>query len=121
MKKISIILISLLTFSYAAPAFPGVIQFEQSDGTTFEGNLKGDEYFSWVEAKADGSIIKYNKSSKNYEYAVVKEVEGALDLLPSGVKVSAEHNISRSASIFDKSKLFEIWAEKRKNRAEDHK
>jgi len=121
MKKISIVFAILLTLLNASPAYNGVIEFQQKDGSTFKGVLNGDEYFSWVEGKSDGSIIIYNHDSKNYEYAMLKAVNEGLDLFPSGVKVSMENNVSHSSSFFNKSKLYEIWTRKRKKIVEKKK
>ncbi|HSR73310.1 MAG TPA: hypothetical protein VLL31_00575 [Sulfurovum sp.] len=106
-----ILLISMITFAYTAPAYKGAIKFEQSDGSTFSGKLKGDEWFNWVEDK-QGDIIKYNKKSKNYEYGVVKEVNGTLDLAPSDIKVGNKPAGSDLGKI-DKKTLIKIWKEKK--------
>jgi len=88
MKKLFLIMMVSMGLS-AAPAYNGEINFEQNDKSSFKGHLKGDEYFSWVEDK-DGEVVVYNKSSKNYEYAKVVEVQGELDLAPTGVKVGSQ-------------------------------
>ena len=88
MKKIFLTVL-LTIISFASIAYKGDIEFKQKDGSKFTGNLKGDEWFSWVEDK-DGHIIKYNNISQNYEYGEVKEINGSLDLVPSGSIVSDE-------------------------------
>jgi len=111
MKKIIILLMSFWISSYAIPAYKGKISFKQSDGTTFSGYLKGDEWFSWVEDTSQ-QVVKYNRQSKDYEYALVQEVEGELDLLPSGIKVGAM--LARSLLVnVDKSQLYIIWKRKK--------
>lgn len=106
-----ILLVSMITFAYTAPAYKGPIKFEQSDSSTFSGKLKGDEWFNWVEDE-QGDIIKYNKKSKNYEYAVVKEANGTLDLAPSNIKVGDKPEGSDLGKI-DKNTLTKIWKQKK--------
>lgn len=86
----SLIVLSV-SLGYAAPAIPDDISFEQLDGSTFEGNLKGDEWFSWVEDK-NGNIIKYNFDSKNYEYAIIEGTDSGVELIPSGIAVVIENH-----------------------------
>jgi len=85
MKKLLLITM-ICTLGFAVPAYKGEIDFKQKDGSTFKGELKGDEYFSWVEDK-QGNIIKYNTKTKNYEYAKLKETNSSVDLISTGVKV----------------------------------
>ena len=106
-----ILFLSMITWLYSVPAYQGSIKFKQNDGSTFSGKLKGDEWFNWVEDE-QGDIIKYNKKSKNYEYAVVKESNGKLDLVPSNVKVGDQVERSGLEKI-DKEILIKIWKEKK--------
>jgi len=106
-----ILLVSMITWTYAVPAFKGSIKFKQNDGSTFSGKLQGDEWFHWVE-NTEGDIIKYNKESKNYEYAVVKELNGTLDIVPSNVKVGDKVEGSGLEKI-DKEILKKIWKQKK--------
>lgn len=62
MKKLVLIL-TLGAMCMAAPAFQGEIDFKQKDGSSFKGELKGDEYFSWVE-DTQGNIIKFNNEDR---------------------------------------------------------
>ncbi|MCD6654358.1 MAG: hypothetical protein LT067_06275 [Sulfurovum sp.] len=118
MKKL-ILFIGMLTFAFCVPAFQGPMEFKQNDGSTFQGKLKGDEWFNWVEDQ-EGNIIKYNKESNNYEYGTIQEKNGTLDLIPSGIKVgnkpakteSPDGNISDPLKI-DKVLLKKIWRQKR--------
>lgn len=118
MKKLTIFA-SIITFVFCVPAFQGPVEFKQNDGSTFQGTLKGDEWFNWIEDK-EGRIVKYNNSSKNYEYAKAEEKNGTLDLIPSGIKVgnkpakteSPDSNISDPLKI-DKALLEKIWKQKR--------
>jgi hypothetical protein len=107
----------LTVVSFASSAYKGDIKFKQKDGSTFTGNLKGDEWFSWIE-DSSGHIIKYNNKSKNYEYGEIKEINGLLELVPSGSKVSNDSSTlnspaSSSSMGIDKSVLLEIWKRKR--------
>lgn len=111
----NIILIIILTIlGYAIPAYNGDMEFKQKDGFTFFGNLKGDEYFSWVEDE-QGNVIKYNNNSKNYEYAKLEDANGTIELVPSGLAVSDVSSSSRSSSaeLIDKKTLSKIWQKKR--------
>lgn len=114
MKKLLLLAI-VMTFGFSVPAYEGEIEFRQQDGMTFKGKLKGDEWFSWIEDK-NKNIIKYNKHSKNYEYAKLIEIKGVTELLPSGIKVIKDINhapgSSRSMQI-DKKTLMKIWKRKR--------
>lgn len=116
--KYVLIIALMLQGVWAAPALLEEIDFKQKDGTTFKGHLKGDEHFSWIEDK-EGHVIVYNKASKNYEFATLKEVNGSIELLPTGVKKLKEGAIMKvfspavSASKIDRSVLKKIWKEKR--------
>ncbi len=113
MKKLLLIL-ALISAGVSAPAYKGEITFKQSDGSTFAGHIKGDEWFSWVEDKQQ-NIIKYNTQSKNYEYAEVIDINGVLDLAPAGTEVT-ESNSSKVSALrpqIDKSVLSQIWKRKR--------
>lgn len=114
-----ILFVSMITFAFSAPAYKGSIKFQQNDGSTFSGKLKGDEWFNWIEDK-QGDIIKYNKKSKNYEYAMIKEVNGTLDLVPSNIKVGNKPkqlgNIDSTIPgllKIDKKTLEKIWKQKK--------
>ena len=114
MKKL-LMLIAISSLGFAAPAYHGEIEFNQDDGSKFSGHLKGDEYFSWVEDK-QGNIIKFNKVSKNYEYAKVKINQGKAELVPAGIKVNKNGALFSSSGIgqsVSKEKLFEIWTRKK--------
>ncbi|HIC44340.1 MAG TPA: hypothetical protein EYO73_08680, partial [Sulfurimonas sp.] len=66
MKQTLLILVLLATTLFGVPAMPGKLTFKQNDGSVFVGELKGDEYFYWIETE-DGYIVKYNKNSKEYD------------------------------------------------------
>ena len=65
----------------ASIAFPGLINYSQTDGTTIRIYLKGDEKAKWAETE-DGFTVLLN-SKGIYEYAVLQD---STNLLPSGVK-----------------------------------
>jgi len=54
---------------YAAPARGGQQVFTQPDGTKFQGYLKGDAAFHWIES--DAKIVLYNPKDKFYYNAIV--------------------------------------------------
>jgi hypothetical protein len=95
MRKL-ILILAFITAGVSSPAYKGDIEFKQQDGSTFVGNLNGDEWFNWIEDK-HSNVIKYNNQSKNYEYAIVEEVNGVAELVPSGSPV-AEGAINRTQS-----------------------
>ena len=54
MKILSLTFLLITSFAMnllAVKAVPFLITFAQPDGSTFQANLKGDEYFSWIETK----------------------------------------------------------------------
>lgn len=123
MKKLLFVIVMMSGMGFAAPAYQGEIEFKQADGSTFSGHLKGDEYFSWIEDKK-GHIIKFNKVSKNYEYAKLETIKGEIDIVPSGIKV-LNPNAGLSPSLLgqnisqdkiSKEKLSEIWKHKKEKR-----
>jgi hypothetical protein len=121
MKNI-ILIISLIytNLSFAILAYPGDIELYQGENS-FIANLKGDEYFSWIENKK-GEVIIYNKDSDLYEYAELKEIDGKLEMISSGNLLNLEEQSSGAVdkapkldnNSFDKDKLYEIWQRKRK-------
>ena len=117
MKQL-LMIIALTGIGFSAPAYQGEIDFKQSDGSNFIGHLKGDEYFSWIEDK-QGHIITYNFLSKNYEFAILKDIKGKVELEPSGVKVSPimagqlTSSFNTKQSKIDKNQLTGIWKRKK--------
>ena len=57
--------------------------YKQADGSSFEGISKGEGFFTYIQL-SNGYIGVYNKDSKSYEYALVKNEK----LLASGIPVS---------------------------------
>jgi hypothetical protein len=120
MKNLLILFIihySLFTTLTAAPAMPGIKTFTQNDGTSFQAELKGDEYLHWIQTNS-GDILVYDKTKKNYNYATVKENNGTLKLAPSNFKFTPNTKYAPSISIqtpkIDKSALREIWLQNKK-------
>lgn len=60
MKKLLLVcFLTLLFISLSAsPAMPGKVRVKQPDGTYIEVYLRGDEFFSWYESVADGSVMQ---------------------------------------------------------------
>jgi hypothetical protein len=116
MLKLLLVTSIMISTLYSAPAFHGKRVYTQNDGTQFTGQLKGDEYLHWIESD-DGTILRYNSKSKNFDYAKIESNE----LSPSGVvfqKKSAKK--SRSLQELDNSsdnvtheKLSKLWNQKR--------
>ncbi|MBP1645411.1 MAG: family metalloprotease domain protein [Bacteroidetes bacterium] len=75
---IAILLISQI--SMAVPAYKGLVQLSQPNGTEVSAYLLGDERISWVESE-DNYTLMYNKQGY-LEYAI-KDQAG--DILPSGI------------------------------------
>jgi alpha-L-arabinofuranosidase len=112
MKKIALIL-TLTATTYAAPAYIGDLNFQQKDGDSFKGSIHGDEWFNWIEDKKE-HIVKFSTKSKNFEYAELKEINGELDLAPSGIKVGSKlGTLAKDKSKIDKATLADIWKQKR--------
>ena len=107
--KIKIFFVLLLCSSniLAAPAAPGYRLFYQADGKSFEAELKGDEYFSWMEDK-QGRVIQYNLDSSNYEYSVLIETNGELTLTHSGVAATNYTPMGVSSSIGNRPTIIAI-------------
>ena len=115
MKKL-VLLVVMVSFGFSVPALKNEIELKQKDGATFKGKLKGDEWFNWIEDKHH-NIIRYNKQSKNYEYAKLKKIKGVDELVPSGIKVIRDMNHAPNSfpsMQIDSIKLMKIWKRKRK-------
>jgi len=126
MKQLYILLLAITipTLVSAVPAYKGSITFQQSDHTQFSGKLKGDEWFNWIEDKK-GNVITFNNATKNYEYGIIKKIDGALELVPSGIKATDSNTakVNSPASKLEKIErdtLMQIWKEKRE-KASSHK
>lgn len=47
--------------SYAIPAYPGIIDFRQPDGTTIQVRLHGDEFSHWY-TTPDGAVLEFDSN-----------------------------------------------------------
>ena len=116
--KIAKILLSLTLLSnilMAGPAITGTKTFTQPDGTTFEGVLKGDSSFNWIEN--DGDAVVYDPKDKFYYKATIDKNKG---LIPTksrpGVKV-----YNRSSLINGAVKKHDVTEEDKKSLKELYK
>jgi hypothetical protein len=58
----------------AGPAITGTRTFTQPDGTEFEGVLKGDSSFHWIES--EGNAVVYDPKDKFYYKATIDKDKG---------------------------------------------
>jgi len=65
----------MLSALNAASARGGIITFTQPDGSTFQGLLKGDSSFHWIQSNQN--IVLYNPKDKFYYNAEV-DANGSL-------------------------------------------
>ncbi|DAB29187.1 MAG TPA: hypothetical protein CFH84_11085 [Sulfurimonas sp. UBA12504] len=112
MKTMILLFISCVLL-FGAPAFDGLREFTNADGTTFMAKAQGNQHLNWIQTQ-DGEILKYNEETKNFEYATIQENR----LIPSGIKY--EKNSLKKASALqkvnklDKSELSKLWSERQK-------
>jgi hypothetical protein len=66
-----------------APAYPGIIQYQQPNGDIISIFLKGDERIKWAETTDGYTILSTNEGE--YQYAKLNNMG---DLVLSGIKVS---------------------------------
>ena len=126
-NKIYSIIISFLFYTTlsAAPAAPHLMTFEQPDGSKFNGFLKGDEYFSWIQTRNKEVVIK-NQTNGFYEFGMLaQDSEGSTQLQPSGVRI-VERGISRRylpiyLKPIKRSDLGKIWEKKNQNKLKERK
>jgi M6 family metalloprotease-like protein len=90
-------LISHVFTANAVPAFPGLIQKKQPDGTTISVYLKGDEKVHWMESE-DGYSLLYDGN-----HTVVYAVSDGEGMVPSSVEVRNVSMRSASDEVFLKS------------------
>jgi len=104
--KIFVVLLFLLTYVYAVPAIDRKILFVQPDGTSFEGYLKGDAAFHWIESGQD--IIVYNPKDKYYYKAIVDKKRG---LIPTTEKAgtSSYRSALMQTDVQDKEALYDLY------------
>ncbi len=100
-------LLLLFSLSLQATATRSVLQtFTQSDGSTFEGRLKGDAFMHWVET-TDGTALIFNKKSATFEYAVIRDS----DLVRSGIPYDPQRK-RRSIGTPDTTEIMRLWQER---------
>ena len=77
----------------ATPARGGLITFTQPDGTEFEGYLKGDSSFHWIESNSH--VVLYNADDKFYYNAELSKT--------SGLKLTKERPESKKQQVLKHS------------------
>jgi hypothetical protein len=87
--RIGLGVIAMAAMLMGAPALQVAKEFKQNDGSAFHGVLHGDEWFHWVDTR-NGYAVKYNPSSRNYEYIRVIGEGDAAHYEFSGVRVPAD-------------------------------
>jgi len=112
--KLILLIASLGMALWAAPAAPMDMDFEQADGSSFRGNLIGDEYMHWVKSKK-GDILMYNNKTKNYDYGTIKKINNADELVASGIKYQTLKYGTRTTNLpkIDNKVLRQLWKKKR--------
>ncbi len=80
---------------WSIPASPSPIELKQSDGTTFIGYIRGDEWCNWYEQK-DGYTIKLNSES---DWVYVTGVDVDRNFILSDIHAHVSHN---SRIVWDK-------------------
>ena len=122
-KIFSVVVIFIVTNGLlAAPAAPHLMTFEHPDGSIFQGFLKGDEYFSWIQTENKEVIVK-NKFSGFYEFGMLtQDSEGRTQLQSYGIRVVEREIGRRNLPIYlepiKRSDLGKIWERKKQKRLE---
>lgn len=125
-KIFSVVVIFIVTKGLlAVPAAPHLMTFKQPDGSKFQGFLKGDEYFSWIQTENKEVIVK-NKFSGFYEFGMLgKDSEGLTELRPSGVRVVERgiglRRLPISLGSVHRSDLGKIWKRMKQKRIEERR
>ena len=117
--RIIVIYVGYILYLSAVPALSIEREYQQIDGSSFRGTLRGDEFFYWIEL-LDNNISIYSESSGLYEYGEIKNE----NLMPSGISVTPVQSSPSSSTSkdpilvpkIDKKKLYKIWDKKRKNK-----
>ena len=91
----------------AAPARGGLITFTQPDGTTFEGFLKGDSTFNWIESGSN--VVMYSKED-NFYYNAEVDKNGKLVMTKKRPSKSKTYKSTRASSLTkqEKQKLHQL-------------
>ena len=111
--KILIVMVIMGLSLFASQPYSAERQYTQSDGSVLSLKIKGDQYGNWFETK-NGVMLKYNQSSGNFEYLIIKDGE----LKPNGIMYK---NIQKSSSRVNnepvnselKNKVFDLQKNKR--------
>ena len=115
--KVCLIGLFMESLSLAGPALSGERSFTQPDGTKFQGELKGDSSFHWIESK--GEIVIYNPKDKYYYKASIN-AENKLQMsnekpsTPSRVTAFGETRASQKELPLNAKKALETLREKSK-------
>jgi len=115
LKNILLSLTLLGSILLAGPAITGTRTFTQPDGTTFEGVLKGDSSFHWIES--DGNAVVYNPEDKFYYKATIDKDKG---LIPTKEKPAVKVK-NMSSALGQVKKSHEVSKEDKKSLKELHK
>ncbi len=105
-KFLTLIVCILFLFSTvrAVPAYPGIIQKVQSDGTTLEFYLFGDEFLNWSQTLDDYTIMCNESGDHVYMY-----LDESGDLVYSDIIAHSEKDRTEAERLFlstIKTKLF---------------
>lgn len=107
--KAIFILMMASSFAVAGQAISGNRTFTQPDGTKFEGILKGDSSFHWIES--NGNVVVYNAEDKFYYKAVIDINKG---LMLTNEKPAVKIN-GLSSSSTGVTKKHDVTQDDRKN------
>jgi hypothetical protein len=89
-------MIFLGTLLQAAPARGGVKTFTQPDGTTFQGLLRGDSSFHWIESNQH--LVLFNKEDKYYYNAEIDK-EGNVKLTSKREESKSRRAVTHSPDV----------------------
>ena len=98
-KVITVFILSLSLFAGLPISTKRV--FKQPDGTQFEGFLKGDSSFHWIES--EGDIVTYNPKDKFYYKALVDKEKG-LVLTDEKPNILTKIRVLKTKNIKDEDK-----------------
>ena len=110
--KFLLLFILLISYLFSAPAYDGLREFKQADGSTFMAKGQGNQHLNWIETEG-GEILKRNQKSKNFDYAEIKESK----LKASGEKFEKQSQ-KRSKSLqktkrLSKESVNNLWSIKK--------
>jgi hypothetical protein len=112
--KIILIFVLFQVMLFSSQAIQKKRVFTQPDGTKFEGILKGDSSFHWIES--GGDIVIYNKEDKFYHKAIIDKDKGLIitkekpvvkldNILTSKALVPKKHDVSKQ----DRQNLYILY------------